>query len=286
MTATSTEEGSNQPKMRPEIEIEDVSLSYATPEGRLSALSGLALHVNSGEAVSIIGPSGCGKSTLLHLLAGLDIPTTGTVRISGEPVTGPRSHTAYIPQDLGLFPWKSALANVEFGLRVQGYPRHGLSDRSMRALSAVGLEDFARSYPRSLSGGMRQRLALARAIALDMDILLMDEPLSALDALTRENMQDTLLDLWLTQGQTQVLVTHSIGEAVYLGQRIFVLAPRPGRLVSVIDNPGMGGRGYRDSGDFSRRCSEVRTALQFSMESSDAPTGSSPDILVTPGDAR
>ena len=245
------------------VDFADVVLEYASDagDGRVRALDGLTLSVAAGEPIAIIGPSGCGKSTTLHMAAGLIAPTSGSVLVDGAPVEKPRQRTAFIPQDLGLFPWKTVYQNAATGLVIRKVPKQEVREWVTAALAEVGLSDFAQSYPKELSGGMKQRLALARAIALDMDLLLMDEPLSAIDALLRESLQDTLLDLWKRRGQTQILVTHSIEEAVYLGRRIVVLSARPGRLMRVIDNPGMGSAEYRDTAEFTDRCREVRHAL-------------------------
>jgi len=239
------------------IEFKDVSVSY----DELHALAGFNLTVGSGESVAIIGPSGCGKSTMLRLAAGLMAPSSGVVLADGEPITHPRQEVALILQDYGLLPWKSVLANAELGLRIRRMPRKLARERAMAALQQVGLAPFARMRPKELSGGMQQRLALARSIALESQVLLMDEPLSALDALLREDLQDLLLETWLERHHTQILVTHSIEEAVFLGQRIVVMAPRPGRVVAQIDNPRVGEAGYRSSQEFFDRCTQVRDAL-------------------------
>ena len=227
----------------------------------LRALDNLTFTVAAGEAVSIIGPSGCGKSTMLRLAAGLVQPTSGSVTQDGARLEHPRQNTALILQDYGLLPWKSVYANAELGLKIRGVGAAARKAKTAAALERVGLSGFERSYPNQLSGGMQQRLALARAIAMDIDTLLMDEPLSALDALLREELQSALLELWVRQGYTQVLVTHSIEEAVFLGQRIVVMAPRPGRVIAQIDNPQMGQCSYRDSDEFFERCRQVRRAL-------------------------
>jgi NitT/TauT family transport system ATP-binding protein len=176
-------------------------------------------------------------------------------------VTGPRRATSLILQDFGLLPWKTVEANAALGLTVRGVGRSEARSRAAAALERVGLADFARAYPSELSGGMSQRLALARAVALDADLLLMDEPLSALDALKREDLQGVLLDLWRRRGHTQVLVTHSIEEAVFLGRRVIVLTPRPGRVAAIVDNPGMGSDGFRASEAFFARCTQLRALL-------------------------
>ena len=242
---------------------EDVTVDYpaAGQQGFLRALDNLNLKIAAGEAVSNIGPSGCGKSTLLRLAAGLAAPTGGRVSQGGEPLDRPRQGTALILQDFGLLPWKTVYANAELGLKVRKVPAALRREKTVAALERVGLAEFSASYPNQLSGGMQQRLAIARAIAMDTDTLLMDEPLSALDALLREELQDALLELWAGGGYTQVLVTHSIEEAVYLGQRIVVMAPRPGRVVAQVANAEMGSRDYRDTELFYERCREVRRAL-------------------------
>ena len=244
------------------LTFDSVSLTYEGSDRTVRALDALALGIGAGEPVAVIGPSGCGKSTLLLLAAGLLEPGTGEVRVgAGGRLSGPRRETALILQDFGLLPWKTVEANAGLGLQVRGVPREERRRRSAGALERVGLADFAHAYPAELSGGMRQRLALARAVALDADLLLMDEPLSALDALTREDLQDVLLELWQRRGHTQVLVTHSIEEAVFLGRRVVVMTPRPGRVASIVDNPEVGSAGYRDSELYHVRCVELRAVL-------------------------
>lgn len=245
------------------LDFDNVALDYpaAAGEGSLRALEGLSLSIPRGQAVAIIGPSGCGKSSLLRLASGLMQPSSGRVLEGGQPLRGTREGTALILQDFGLLPWKDVFHNAELGLKIRKLPADERRRRTMAALERVGLAGFERSYPRQLSGGMQQRLAMARALAMDVDTLLMDEPLSALDALLREELQDTLLEQWLQGGYTQLLVTHSIEEAVYLGQRIVVMAPRPGRVVAQIDNFEMGSRSYRGEELFYQRCRQVRAAL-------------------------
>ena len=239
-----------------------VTVDYDAADGTtLRALEDFNLQVEQGEPVAVIGPSGCGKSTLLRLTAGLMAPTHGHVLADGVPLTKPRKETAYILQDFGLLPWKDVYHNAELGLRIHKVPEPKRRERTLDALAAVGLSGFESSFPRQLSGGMQQRLALARALALDVDLLLMDEPLSALDALLREELQNTLLELWKQRGHSQILVTHSIEEAVFLGRRIVVMAPRPGRVVAQIENPDMGAKEYRNDPLFFQRCGQVRAAL-------------------------
>ena len=240
------------------LTFENVELSY----DELHALQHLNLQVESGQSLAIIGPSGCGKSSMLRLAAGLIRPNGGRVLVDGAPIEKPRKQTALILQNFGLLPWKTVYANAELGLRIQKVPASKRKERTLEALRRVGLRDFARSYPAQLSGGMQQRLAIARALACDIDTLLMDEPLSALDALLREEMQDALLSLWKEKRYTQLLVTHSIEEAVYLGQHIVVMAPRPGRIVAHISNPCMGNTAYRNTDEFFAQCKTVRAALE------------------------
>ena len=245
-----------------ELRFSGVSLSYAAVDGSSTlALHDLDLAVAGGESVALIGPSGCGKSSTLQMAAGLQQPTEGTVTIDGVPVDKPRQATALILQDFGLLPWKTVAKNAELGLKIRGVASDERRGRALDALRLVGLEGFADKYPGELSGGMRQRLALARSLALDVDLLLMDEPLSALDALLREQLQETLLSLWRDQGYAQVLVTHSIEEAVYLGQRVFVLTPHPGHVAHVVENPHVGAEGYRGSEEFFALCRDIRAFL-------------------------
>jgi ABC-type nitrate/sulfonate/bicarbonate transport system ATPase subunit len=243
------------------LSFDTLTLTYEGSDRSVRALDALSLEIEAGEPVAIIGPSGCGKSTLLLLAAGLLTPSSGRVVIGGEPLAGPRTETALILQDFGLLPWKTVEANAGLGLQVRRVPRAEVRARAATALERVGLADFAHAYPSELSGGMRQRLALARAVALDADVLLMDEPLSALDALKREDLQDVLLELWQRRGHTQVLVTHSIEEAVFLGRRVVVMTPRPGRVAAIVDNPDMGSAGYRDSETYHERCVQLRRVL-------------------------
>jgi NitT/TauT family transport system ATP-binding protein len=243
------------------LSYDKVSLTYPGTAQPVRALWDYDLDVARGEPLSLIGPSGCGKSTSLFLAAGLLQPTSGSVSVAGEKVSKPRLETALILQDFGLLPWKTVYENAALGLRIRRFSPREQKRRTDEALEQVGLGEFCRMYPGELSGGMRQRLALARALALDVDLLLMDEPLSSLDALLREGLQDMLLSLWQKQAYTQVLVTHSIEEAAFLGKRIVVMSPRPGHVAAVIDNPKMGSLDYRASPEFHRICQLVRLEL-------------------------
>lgn len=201
----------------------------------LRALEDVSLTVAKGEFLTLVGPSGSGKTTLLDLLGGLSSPTSGRVLVDGEPVTGPGLDRGIVFQQYALFPWRTALANVTFGLEQLPISRRERTDRARQYLDLVGLSGFEDRLPHELSGGMKQRVAIARSLAYEPGILLMDEPFAALDAQTREQLQDELVRIWRRTGTTAVFITHGIEEAVYLGQRVAVLSSRPGRLKEVVD---------------------------------------------------
>jgi len=254
------------------LDIDGVGLVYRGVDGRETvALDGLTLHVAAGESVCLIGPSGCGKSSLLELIAGLRAPTSGRIRVGEHEVAGPRRGTGYIPQGGGLLPWRDALGNAALGLVVQHVARAEREAAAAAALARVGLGDRARSYPAELSGGMRQRLALARCLAAQCDVILADEPFSALDALTREQMQAVVLELWRAIGYTQVMVTHSVEEACWLGQRVVVWTAGPGRVSAIVDNPDVGTDGWRSSAGFAARCARVRALLDEAARGGTGP---------------
>ena len=185
----------------------------------------------------MVGPSGCGKSTLLDLLGGLAVPTSGRILLDGRPITGPARDRGIVFQQYALFPWRTAVQNVEFGLDIAGLKSKERRDQARHYLDLVGLAAFADRYPHELSGGMKQRVAIARSLAYDPEVLLMDEPFAALDAQTRETLQGELLRIWRGTGKTIVFITHGIDEAVVLGQRVAVMTSRPGRIKQVIDVP-------------------------------------------------
>ena len=243
------------------LEYRQVSKFYLSKARQLTALEGLCFSIPKAGSTALIGPSGCGKSTALLLAAGLLAPSAGEVLINGQTLCQPRRATGLILQDFGLLPWKTVGENAALGLRIRRFSALQRRQRSELALRQVGLEQFAANYPSELSGGMRQRLALARVLALDVDLMLMDEPLSALDLQLREELQNLLLELWLKRRYTQLLVTHSVEEAVFLGQQIVVLSPRPGHVVAVLDNPAAGQANYREQAGFFVKCQEVRTAM-------------------------
>jgi NitT/TauT family transport system ATP-binding protein len=198
------------------------------------ALDTVSLSIQPGEFLVIIGPSGCGKSTFLMMLAGLEMPTSGSIVYNGTAVTGPGADRSLIFQQPSLYPWLSALDNVAFGLMLQGIGRKERRQRAEQFLRQVGLRDFARKHSHELSGGMQQRAAIARALCLGADVLLMDEPFAALDVQTRFQMQSFLRDIWQGSGKTVVFVTHHIDEAVYLADRVIILTARPGRLLDSV----------------------------------------------------
>ena len=215
------------------ISLQNVFRNYASEKGgRVVALEDISLDVRTGEFLCIVGPSGCGKSTLLHLIAGLDKPSAGEILLNGHRVSSPGPDRILIFQDHGLFPWLTVRENVEFGLRMKGTAKEELRQRSRHFLQLVQLSQFADSYIHQLSGGMRQRVALARSLAMQPDVLLMDEPFAALDAQTRDLLHDELERVWRETGQTIIFVTHNVREAARLGDRIVVLSFRPGRIKS------------------------------------------------------
>lgn len=211
--------------------IKDVSMRFDLPNGGyVQALDHIELELKQGEIMSVLGPSGCGKTTLLNILAGFLAPTSGEVLLHDKVVTGPSAERGMVFQQGALFEWMNVRANVEFGLRMKGTPAKERAEVSNHLLEVVGLSNFKEKAIYELSGGMQQRVALARCLANDPDVILMDEPLGALDALTREKMQGLVLNLWKETKKTVILITHSVEEALLLGERLLVMAPRPGRV--------------------------------------------------------
>ena len=213
-----------------EIAIDRISMIYTLPDSEVHALNDVSLDIGKGEIMSVLGPSGCGKTTLLNIIAGFLSPTRGEVRVAGTPVMGPGAERGMVFQQGALFEWLSVAQNISFGPRMCGKDRKETADTVERLLGIVGLVEFADKPVYQLSGGMQQRVALARCLANDPDVILMDEPLGALDALTREKMQGLVLKLWKETGKTILLITHSVEEALFLGERLIVMAPRPGRI--------------------------------------------------------
>jgi NitT/TauT family transport system ATP-binding protein len=200
-----------------------------------AAVRDINLEVADGEFLVLVGPSGCGKSTLLDLLAGLTEPSAGEILVDGKGVSGPGLDRGIVFQQYALLPWRTALENIEFGLEASKLRRRERASRAREYLDLVGLSGFEDRYPHELSGGMKQRVAIARSLAYDPEVLLMDEPFAALDALTRDSLQSQLLRIWERTGKTVVFITHSIDEAVYLGQRVAVMSARPGRIKAIVD---------------------------------------------------
>jgi NitT/TauT family transport system ATP-binding protein len=221
----------------PVVALRDLEKVFKTEEGATTALSNIHLDIHAGEFVSLIGPSGCGKSTLLRIIGDLTGPTAGTVQVNGKPAARARRDRDYgmVFQAPVLFDWRSIQANVELPLEITGVSGAERRERAERMLDLVELGDFRRHHPWQLSGGMQQRAAIARALALEPQLLLMDEPFGALDEMTRERMNDELLRIWERTGTTIVFVTHSIPEAVFLSSRVVVMSARPGRITDVID---------------------------------------------------
>jgi NitT/TauT family transport system ATP-binding protein len=207
------------------------------PVHSFAALENVTLDVKPGEFLTLVGPSGCGKSTLLDLLGGLTMPSGGRILLDGHSVTGPARDRGVVFQQYALFPWRTAIQNIEFGLEVAGVGAKERRERARYYLDLVNLSAFANRYPQELSGGMKQRVAIARSLAYDPEVLLMDEPFAALDAQTRETLQTELLRIWRRTGKTIVFITHGIDEAIVLGQRVAVMTARPGRIKRIIDIP-------------------------------------------------
>jgi NitT/TauT family transport system ATP-binding protein len=249
------------------IAIKDVNVTYPARDGRVMALSNVDLTIHEGSFVSLIGPSGCGKTTLLRVLADLEQVTSGSVDIDGlDPRSARERHEyGYVFQAPALLPWRSVVRNVELPLEVMGVARDDRRRRAREQLGLVGLTEFEGKFPWQLSGGMQQRVSIARALSLAPRLLLMDEPFGALDEITRDHLNLHLAALWRQTGKTCVFVTHSISEAVFLSTQIVVMSPRPGRVIEVIDNPLARERdlGIRETPQFLEIAARVRKGLQM-----------------------
>jgi NitT/TauT family transport system ATP-binding protein len=240
-----------------------------TYDSGVAALGPLDLDVRRGEFVSLLGPSGCGKSTALRLIAGLAAQTTGTVEVARRGAEASGAHAiGFVFQEPTLMPWADVAANVRLPLRLANMPATEADDRAMAALAQAGLAEFAKSYPRELSGGMKMRVSLARALVTDPGILLMDEPFAALDEITRFRLNNDLLALWRNLGKTVIFVTHSVFESVYLSQRVVVMSARPGRIAAEfrIDAPEPRGEEFRTSAEYAGFCRKVSAALAPAYE--------------------
>jgi NitT/TauT family transport system ATP-binding protein len=256
--------------MKGKLRLEHLTKEFMTITGeQILALEDIDLEVQDKEFICLLGPSGCGKTTLLRIIGGLDHATSGQALLNGIPILGPDPKTAMIFQEYSLYPWRNVLENIQFGLELRGVPREQRLVAARQYLSMVGLEGFERTYPYELSGGMRQRVAVARALAVDPEILLMDEPFGALDAQTRNRMQLELLRIWEVTRKTVIFVTHSVDEAVFLADRIVVLTRRPGRIKKIVDVPQERPR-ERTSPDF---IAIRRTVLDLISEESNSSIG-------------
>lgn len=218
---------------KPKLCIDRATKHYHSRTGLVHALEGVSFDIAAGELVCVLGPSGCGKSTLLWAISGLHPLTGGRVLLDGTAVTRPHPQIAMIFQEANLLPWRNVLRNIELPFEIKGIPRTPQRERIRALLQRVGLEGFEGKYPRELSGGMRQRVSIVRGLAVDPSVLLMDEPFSALDAFTRDEMNLLIQEIWMESGKTVVFVTHNISEAIFLADRIVVLSPRPGRIARI-----------------------------------------------------
>ena len=251
---------------QPVIKARQLDLTFQTNDGPVRALKDVNLTIDKGEFVSFIGPSGCGKTTFLRCIAALETPTGGTLTVNGMTPDEARRNRAYgyVFQAAGLYPWRTIAKNIKLPLEIMGYSAAEQEDRVKKVLELVDLEGFSGKFPWQLSGGMQQRASIARALAFDADILLMDEPFGALDEIVRDHLNEQLLALWARTGKTIGFVTHSIPEAVYLSTKIVVMSPRPGRITDVIDSPLPKERplDIRDTPEFIEVAHRVREGLR------------------------
>lgn len=248
------------------IEARSLNLTFATNDGPVHALSDVNLSINKGDFVSFIGPSGCGKTTFLRALAALEEPTSGTILVNGQTPDQARQKRAYgyVFQHAGLYPWRTIAGNIKLPLEIMGYSKSEQLRRTDEVLRLVELEDFSKKFPWQLSGGMQQRASIARALAFDAELLLMDEPFGALDEIVRDHLNEQLLELWKRTNKTICFVTHSIPEAVFLSTKIVVMSPRPGRITDVIESSLSVDRPLeiRDSTEFIGIAQRVREGLR------------------------
>src|SRR5579871_1892825 len=255
----------NAPK-RLVVDAQNISLTFETADGRVDALSNVNLQVAEGEFVSFIGPSGCGKTTMLRVIADLQQPTSGTLRVNGMTAEQARLARAYgyVFQAPALFPWRTIEKNIKLPLEILGFSESEQKARAERYLAMVNLKGFERKFPWQLSGGMQQRVSIARALSFDPTLLLMDEPFGALDEIVRDHLNEQLLQLWKSTGKTVLFVTHSIPEAVFLSTKIVVMSPRPGRIIDIIDCnfPADRSLEIRETPGFLKIAQRVRTGLR------------------------
>jgi NitT/TauT family transport system ATP-binding protein len=251
---------------RPVVEIAGLNLVFQTADAPMTALANVDLVVNKGDFVSLIGPSGCGKTTLLRVIADLVRATGGSILVNGVSPEEARLHRAYgyVFQAAGLYPWRTVLRNVTLPLEIMGMPRGERRERAAKVLQLVDLAGFERTFPWQLSGGMQQRVSIARALSFDPELLLMDEPFGALDEIIRDRLNEQLLQLWARTGKTVIFVTHSIAEAVFLSSRIVVMSPRPGRIVDIVESNLPRDRNFeiREAPEFAEIAHRVRLGLR------------------------
>lgn len=250
----------------PVISAKSLDLTFQTADAPVHALKDVSLDISQGDFVSFIGPSGCGKTTFLRCIAGLETPTGGTLTVNGMTADEARRARAYgyVFQAAGLYPWRTISGNIKLPLEIMGYSKADQKERVARVLELVELSEFGAKFPWQLSGGMQQRASIARALAFDADILLMDEPFGALDEIVRDHLNEQLLELWARTNKTIAFVTHSIPEAVYLSTKIVVMSPRPGRITDVIESPLPKERplDIRDTPEFIEISHRVREGLR------------------------
>ena len=248
------------------ISVKDVDLIFETNDGPVQALRNVSLEVEKGDFVSFIGPSGCGKTTLLRAIAALEIPTKGNLTVNGKSPDNARidREYGYVFQAAGLYPWRTVEGNIKLPLEIMGYSKTEIKERIQKVIELVELKGFEKKFPWQLSGGMQQRASIARALAFDANILLMDEPFGALDEIVRDRLNSELLDLWRQTKKTICFVTHSIPEAVFLSTKIVVMSPRPGRITDTIQStlPLKRDLNIRDSQDFIKIAQRVREGLK------------------------
>ena len=248
------------------ISVKDVDLIFETNDGPVQALKSVSLEVEKGDFVSFIGPSGCGKTTLLRAIAALEIPTKGNLTVNGKSPDSARidREYGYVFQAAGLYPWRTVEGNIKLPLEIMGYSKTEIKERIQKVIELVELKGFEKKFPWQLSGGMQQRASIARALAFDANILLMDEPFGALDEIVRDRLNSELLDLWRQTKKTICFVTHSIPEAVFLSTKIVVMSPRPGRITDTIQStlPSKRDLNIRDSQEFIKIAQRVREGLK------------------------
>ncbi|WP_295918543.1 ABC transporter ATP-binding protein [Anaerovibrio lipolyticus] len=244
------------------ISIENLSVNYKSDSDVYTAISGINLTIPEGGTLAVIGPSGCGKSTLLKAVAGLIPEYDGTIKINGDELNPKKQTIGFMPQNYGLLPWRTVIDNIRLGMKIKRAPE--LLDRKVlkKLMRQLGIEGLGHRYPAELSGGQQQRVALARVFALQPDVLLMDEPFSALDAITREEMQDVFLKLWQKNNVSTIFVTHYVEEALYLGQRIAILSASSGNINRIVDNPLFGGKDIRQNPEFFEMSLKLKNSIK------------------------